>query len=413
MFVLAVLACNGTPDEPTPTGDVTYYEDVAPIIMDNCVSCHVDGQIAPFELRDYATVSVVGTQVADSVVHRRMPPFLADNSGDCRTYEDAAWLSDDEIQTIVDWVDGGMPEGDPANGPSMPDPLGGLDDRTTHSLVMDFDYFADFEGQDDDYRCFVIDPGLTEDGFITAFEIEPGDPEIVHHVIVYAPVDDNALANAYELDDETPTEGYTCFGGPSVDASMVAAWAPGRMVWEYPDGTGIRVEEGMPLIVQMHYNNGGSSNVDSTTVNFEIVDQVDDELYSWFWVNSGIEIPPGEEHVETTYRSTLSRYTGIDDLEVTLLGVGPHMHSIGTALYADVTDGETGDTECLMDLPRWDFNWQFAYMFEEPVEMTFDDRLFLQCDYDSSDRDEWTYWGDGTGDEMCLITMYTTVQAGI
>jgi len=412
MFLIAVMACNG-PDEPTETTDVTFYEDVAPILMDNCVSCHVEGQIAPFELTDYANVSVVGNQVADSVTSRRMPPFLADNSGECNTYKDAAWLSDEEIATIVDWVDGGMPEGDPANAPALPNAMKGLEERTTHSLSMDYDYFADFEGQDDDYRCFLIDPGLTEDGFVTAFEIEPGDPAIVHHVIVYAPTDEAALADAYAQDDASATEGYSCFGGPGVDSSMVAAWAPGRMVWEYPEGTGIRVQEGMPLIVQMHYNNGGTDNVDSTTVNFEIVDEVDDELYSWFWVNADIEIPPGEELVETTYTKSLRGYTGISDLEVTILGVGPHMHSIGTSLYAEVNYKDDDSTTCLVDVPRWDFNWQFAYMFEEPVPMSYADKLTLNCDYDSSDRDEYTYWGDGTGDEMCLVTMYTTVQAGI
>ena len=404
MLLFAAIACTGTEPDPTADADVTYYEDVAPIITENCASCHVDGQIAPFELTDYETVSVV----VDSVVNRRMPPWLADNSGDCNTYKDAAWLSDEEIQTLVDWVDQGMVEGDPESAPGLPDALKGLEERTTHSLVMDFDYFADFEGQDDDYRCFIIDPGLTEDGYITAFEIEPGDPQIVHHVIVYAPADDSALAEAYAADDATETEGYTCFGGPGVASGMVAAWAPGRMVWDYPEGTGIRVEEGMPLIVQMHYNNGGSGNEDSTTVNFEIVDQVDDELLSWFWVNADIEIPPGQDDVETNYRSTLKNYTSYDG-ELDILMVGPHMHSIGTSLRADI-EYQDADTECLVDVPRWDFNWQFAYELEEPMPMSARDRLNMRCNYDSSDRTEATYWGDGTGDEMCLITMYTVLR---
>lgn len=407
MFLLASIACNGssTPDDSV-TGP-TYYEDVAPILADNCVSCHQEGQIAPFYLVDYDSVQVVGTQVADSVVNRRMPPYLADNSGDCRTYEHAAWLEDDEIATIVDWVDADMPEGDPANAPALPEAPLGLEDRTTHSLEMDFEYFADFEGSDDDYRCFLLDPGLTEDGFVTAFEIDPGDPEIVHHVIVYHPSDDAALADAYALDDESGTEGYTCFGGPNVDASMVAAWAPGRMVWDYPEGTGIKVQAGMPLIVQMHYNNGGSSNADATKVNFEVKPEVDEELISFFWVNGDIAIPPGEEdHVETQNTSFRS-YTGYNG-DLNILGVGPHMHGIGSSEYAEIQYKDSGETECLVDVPRWDFNWQFAYMFEERVRVSPTDKLFLQCNYDSTDRDETTYWGDGTGDEMCLLTLYVT-----
>jgi hypothetical protein len=407
-LLLALSACDTTQTDPAETSDApTYYEDVAPILADNCVSCHQAGEVGPFVLVDYETVSMVGQAVADSVVERRMPPFLADNSGSCATYEHAAWLEQDEIDLVQAWVDGGMLEGDPANAPELPSPEAGLEDRTTHSLTMDSEYLADFEDGDDDYRCFIIDPGLTEDGFITAFEIEAGDPEIVHHVIVYHPSDDGDLADAYSLDDSESGDGYTCFGGPRVSASMVAAWAPGRTIWEYPDGTGIAVEAGMPLIVQMHYNNGGISNKDASKVNLEIKPQVDRELTSWFYVNSDIAIPPGEESHEESQMMKLSNYAGFDPGPIEVLGVGPHMHSIGQSLFAEVRYAGSDDTACLVDMPRWDFNWQFAYMFEEPVPMDGDDRLFMSCSFDSSDRDETTYWGDGTSDEMCLVTMYT------
>ncbi|MCP4806658.1 MAG: hypothetical protein GY913_29140 [Proteobacteria bacterium] len=407
MFLFA-LACTGAEPDPAETDGPLYYEDVAPILADNCVSCHQEGQIAPFYLVDYDSVSVVGSQIADSVTDRRMPPFLADNSGECNTYEHAAWLEDDEIATIVDWVDAGMPEGDPANAPELPAAPTGLEERATHSLVMDTPYIADFEGADDDYRCFIIDPGLTEDGYVTAFEIDPGDPEIVHHVIVYHPSDEAALASAYELEEDAGGNGYTCFGGPNVDSSMVAAWAPGRMIWDYPEGTGIKVEAGMPLIVQMHYNNGGTSNEDATTVNFEIQPEVDEELISFFWVNSDIAIPPGEELHEESQKTSFKNYTGYSgDLDI--LGVGPHMHSIGHSEYAEVQFKDTDETACLVDVPRWDFNWQFAYMFEERIRVSGGDKLLLECNYDSSDRTDTTYWGDGTGDEMCLLTLYVTV----
>ena len=407
-LLLALSACDTTSDPDTNPSDApTFYEDVAPILADNCVSCHQVGEVGPFELVDYESVTLVGEAVAVSVENRTMPPFLADNSGSCQTYEHAAWLEQEEIDTVRAWVDGGMLEGDPANAPAMPDPQAGLEDRTTHTLPMSSEYLADFEDSDDDYRCFVIDPGLTEDGFVTAFEIDPGDPEIVHHVIVYHPSDASALAEAYALDDEEAGDGYTCFGGPRVDSSMVAAWAPGRLVWEYPEGTGIAVEAGMPLIVQMHYNNGGISNKDASTVNLEIKPEVDRELTSWFLVHGDIAIPPGEEDHEETQMISLQNYAGFDPGPIEVMGVGPHMHSIGKSMYAEVRYKDSEDTECLVDLPRWDFNWQFAYMFEEPVYMEGADRLFLNCHFDSSDRTETTYWGDGTGDEMCLLTMYT------
>ena len=123
------------------------------------------------------------------------------------------------------------------------------------------------------------------------------------------------------------------------------------------------------------------------------------------WVNGNLNIPPGEsEWVEESERSL-----GRIGLDFKLHNIGPHMHTIGKSLEAKLIHADGSET-CLLDVPRWDFNWQFDYAFEEPITITGDDAISLTCTYDSTDRDTTTRWGDGTGDEMCLTTMFITLD---
>ena len=405
-MILLSLACNGSTQETASPQQPTFYEDVAPVLADNCVSCHQTGEIAPFPLVSYEDTVLVANAVADSVQERRMPPWLAKDDGSCTEYKHSVWLEDEDLQTIVDWVQGDQLEGDPANAPALPDPQPSLDDYT-HSLALTDVYVPDFGGESDDYRCFIIDPGFTHDTFINAFEVVPGNDEVVHHVITYVPSSQAALADAYERDDADPGDGYTCFGGPNVDAFMASMWAPGKNVWEYPPGTGVPVDAGMPHIVQVHYNDTGSEEGDATEVRYRTVDEVDGWLYPWFLVNSDLNIPPNTQgHVESATHK-MNQWVGFGDF--TLTAVGPHMHKLGTGLKASAKTRD-GEEHCLIDVPRWDFNWQMAYEFVEPIEMSGGTEVTLECTFDSSGVDSYTHWGDGTGDEMCLLTMFSVFE---
>ena len=400
MLLLLSLACDPAAETVDPDA-VLYNEHVAPILQARCVSCHQEGAIAPFGLQDYDQVSVLANQVLDSVQTRRMPPYLADASGECNTYVDAAWLSDEELQVLSDWVEGGSLEGDPAANP------GGLAveldlEGVTHSLVLD-PVDVDFSSSDDNYRCFVVDPGLEDEGFLTAFEVLPGNPAIVHHMIVYGLTSDAALADAYELEDADSEPGYECFGGAGVDSSMLAPWAPGTQSWHFPDGTGVRMAAGRPVVVQMHYNNGSQDNSDETVVNLKVEESVETELYPMFWKDSSLDIPPGEEaHVEESSSSLGAQFP------VKIWGVAPHMHKLGLAQQGWIEHADDTET-CLIDVPLWDFNWQLTYVFEEPVIIEPDDRIGMRCTYDSTSVSETTRWGEGTSDEMCIMAMFVSL----
>ena len=257
-MLLLLLACNTPneapidpghtdPDRPTPA-TVTYYQDVAPILANNCVSCHREEGSGPFPLDTYEMAKATASMIENSVSTRRMPPFHVDNSGECRSFEHSAWLTDDEVTTIARWASGDTLEGDivEITVPSFEEP----DFETTHSVTFE-PYEADFATAADDYRCFIVDPQITTESFLTGFEVLPSNREIAHHMILYAPTSNGALNRAYQLDEADPGPGYACYGDPKVDNRMIAPWAPGSDQWYYPEGTGVRMEEGQLLILQM------------------------------------------------------------------------------------------------------------------------------------------------------------------
>ena len=336
-----------------------------------------------------------------------MPPFHADNSGECQSFEHSPWLSDEAVDTISSWVQQGMPAGEPVDIelPSFDEPLF----EGTHSVTFET-YQADFSELPDDYRCFVVDPQVTSPGYLTGFEVLPSNREIAHHMILYAPIDAAALSEAYARDDADPEAGYQCYGGPGIDSRMIAPWAPGSDQWYYPEGTGVIMEEGQILILQMHYSNAGDESLDATTVNLHIQETVEEELWTEFYVHSDIRIPPGEpSHVESLNQK-IRRFSGYDG-PISLRAVGPHLHKMGIASSATLIR-EDGTSSCLIDVPHYDFNWQRVYPLREPLVLQPDDRMEIECVYDSTGQDGMTYWGDGTNDEMCLMTVFATIPSG-
>lgn len=385
--------------DETETGEdsaLTYHRDVRPILATHCVGCHQDGGIAPFAL-DHVDAA---TQFADLIVSvtadRMMPPFGADNSGECNTFRDARWLSDDELSTLAAWAELGAPAGDPATAPADPPPPPGLDGEI-RTITMAAPYSPSDE-LDDDYRCFVIDGAAPADvdTFVTGFDVHPGNPKIAHHVIVWAPRNADAVDQARALDEAEAGEGYTCFGTAGVAASVVAAWAPGGVPSRYPEGIGIPLLPDAPLIVQMHYNTlAGPGMQDQTSIDLRVVQGGVEPARFAAIADLLLALPPGEPLVGTTHMATLAGANA--DLPLRVHGIFPHMHTLGRNL--ELTHG---DDACLIRVPRYDFHWQLLYFYDEPVDLPADALLSLRCDYDTTTRTETTYWGEGTMDEMCI-----------
>jgi len=396
-------------DDSSVTGP-TYHGDVAPILQQNCVSCHYTGGIAPFPLETYEQASVMAAAIKASTENRTMPPWKADNSGDCRTFADARWLSDDEIALLAEWSDNSAPQGDPANAPddtaADPPSLDSID----ATLDMGVSYTPN-DAEPDDYRCFLVDVGAGGQQYLTGFEVHPGDARVVHHVVLFDIADDDALAQAEALDEAEEGPGYTCFGGTGVNGNLVLAWAPGSPATQFPAGTGLSLDATRPAVIQMHYNTSGGSFPDRTTIDLQLADSVETPASFSFLVDPDLSLDPGEEHVENTrswvVQDLVTNWWGQSELteNLSLFGGFPHLHTLGRSIKVErIRDGEA---TCLIDVPAWDFHWQQIYFYDSsPVDLEPTDEIRISCAYDTTSRTEQTVWGEGTSDEMCVTGLY-------
>lgn len=380
----------------------TWWEDVAPIVYAECVSCHQEGGIAPVALIEYEDARQLSGLMASEVEARRMPPWPAGNSGTCNTFVDARWLSQDQIDTIVAWTKAGAPEGDPANRPELPgDPPGLAEVTTTLDTMVDYTPDGDL---DDEYRCFIVDPQITEDMYLTAYEVKPGDSRVVHHVILYAFADEASEQEAQGLDNAEAGPGYTCFGGPGVDgATFAGGWAPGTPPTVYPEGTGIPLRANRKAVMQIHYNTLNGVWSDRTKMDLTLAASVERQALITPIVDGSLALPPQQDYVETS-----ATMTNPAPVPLLVHGMYPHMHQLGTNINVSVVQ-DAGET-CMIDVPEWDFNWQQFYLYEEPLVIMPGDQLRITCGYSTLDQDKTVYWGDGTQDEMCLNFLYVTTM---
>ena len=390
--------------ESDASGAVTFYGDIAPIAARHCTGCHQPGSIAPFSLVDYDSAAPHARSIAAATAARQMPPMPVDNGGACNTYANARWLDDSEIATFQAWAEQGAPEGDSALASPAPAPPSGLD-RVDAELTMVSEYSPGRNGsRQDDYRCFVLPAPSANDAYVTGFEVLPGDSRVVHHVIAFQPRNDAAATQASELDAAEPGEGYTCFGGPGVDADLFAGWAPGTGPTYLPEGTGVGLAGGRNVILQVHYNLAQGVYPDRTRVRLRLSESVERPGYYAPMADLDLVLPPGQANAEASRRVSLNL-----PAPLTIHGVLPHMHGLGRSLHMELESG--GESTCLVDVDRWNFHWQNTWWYETALAFSSLDALSIRCGYDTRSRTDTVTWGEGTSDEMCLAYLYVTSPA--
>ncbi|MDG1481092.1 MAG: hypothetical protein P8R54_15985 [Myxococcota bacterium] len=411
MIWFTALACVNSEETPAEVDSAmpdpsppTWHADVAPIITTSCGSCHTEGGIGGMALTTLAEVTAWSQAIYAAVESGSMPPWLA--SDGCNTYEQDFSLSEAEVQAVLDWIDADMPEGDPAEAVAAEPWQAPSLERVDLSLQMPAPYTP--VGEPDDYRCFVMEWPYEEDAWVTGYAITPGNLAVVHHAIPFLiPPEDAATYRA--LDAEDPADGYSCYGSPGggvtalTSSRWLGAWAPGSGAAVTPEGTGIQVKTGSLVVLQMHYYIDASPGSDQSSLDL----QIETEPQGWAdvqpWTNpawlagAGMEIPANSTGVTHTFQYTAEASFAI---ESALL----HQHTLGTSGRLSVIH-EDGSESCLLDIPRWDFNWQRAYQLVEPQIIAPGDVITLECTWDNP-TDQDIAWGDGTGDEMCLgVTM--------
>lgn len=400
----------------------TYHRDIAPLVQQKCAGCHVEGGIAPFPLQSYEEVFAMRGAVEAAVKSRIMPPWMAAQG--CTDYSHDRSLTDEQIALISRWVQEGGSEGEPTDAPALTAPVQDGLSRVDLELPIPVAYTP--TQSPDEYRCFLIDWPEQAVRYVSGFKGNPGRASIVHHIIAFlAPPGEVATYQA--LDDAEPGPGYTCFGGPggnARNATWIGSWVPGNNGTNYPAGTGIRVAPGSKVVLQIHYNlNSAVSAEDRTTISMSLESSVEKVaiMQPWanpYWLDSrtgGMPIPAGQSDVRHRFAfdmapvlENVTRGVFRNNEAFTVHGSALHMHTLGTKGRLEI-ERKTGGTECMLDIPRWDFHWQGSYQFTQPKLVKPGDRLALECHWDNSlpgARD--VNWGEGTSDEMCLGVFYMT-----
>ena len=385
-------------EDTADSSAVTYHADILPLMERSCIDCHGANRTS-LELMEYSVAASLADQIASAVESERMPPWPPDD--DCRSVHNPGALTADERALFRTWADTGALEGTPAEEEAETDTSR---DEVDADLVLTMaePYLPD-ETVVDDYRCFVVDPGLEEDAWVTAMDVALDNSAIVHHVVVWTDPDHNSAT----LDEEAEGQGYPCYGGPGFDnTTVVGGWAPGGGTMQIPDGLGIQLPAGDPLILQLHYYTANDpGGIDQTSVHVELADDSVAPMYLVPVTVYSLDIPAGESSVVQT--STVGFDIGFD---LKVYGGIPHMHKLGTSIEMTRTSSD-GEEECLMRIPDWDFDLQGFYNLVEHATIHNGDEITLTCTYDNSadnpnqpsDPPQDVQWGDGTDDEMCLV----------
>lgn len=371
--------------EPSVAVDsgVTFHGEVLPMLRTHCLECHRAGEIGPFDVSTPEEVGGWAAMMLETMEQGRMPPWHA--SPEHGAFKNARQMPAEAIALFRRWIDAGMPAGTP--GPAVPEPpaVAGWRLPREPDVVVPLGrkpWNVPATGTID-YQYFVADPHLEEETWVTAAQVVPGAPSVVHHAIVFA-----------------RPERLADFRG----LSLVSAYVPGQRATTFPPGHARRIPARSKFVFQMHYTPDGRPREDLTTIGLVTMprEEVTHEVATLAAVEQDFEIPP---HAAThPVRASLARWPAGS----TLLAVSPHMHLRGRAFELSAVRAD-GSSETLLSVPRYDFNWQHTYEFAEPLALDGIERLDIVAVFDNSaanpvnpDPDETVMWGDQTFEEMAL-----------
>lgn len=444
--------------EPTPTTAVdtvdsadtgvdavrpNWHEDIAPLVAAHCQSCHLSGGIAPFAMSSYDETRPWAPVMAAAVMDATMPPWHAVETDECQPpfgFKHDARLSAAEQALFQGWADAGAPEGDPKLAAPLPEPpsldLAGATRTVLSSAELDLPaagFVRDY------FHCLSIDPGNSETVYLDGLQVIPGNRGVVHHVLIY--VDPNGASASWAGGVKKNCGGGAGISGP---VQLIGGWVPGALPIEPPADVGSELPPGTRLILNVHYHAAATPEVDTGTglaLRWKTTPPRWSSLFQLIGapglgtsLNGPLMIPAGAKgHVEEYVWTVSNGGQTIPDLvDIRLWAALNHMHKVGVDMRVSIEDRDTGVETCLLQTPRWDYNWQRSYAYDTPITSAHrvrgGDKIRVRCTYDNSldnpgVRDILTEvgldfpvditLGEGTLNEMCLTGLGVAIKTGL
>ncbi len=374
-------------DYPDADGSqISYAETIAPMLAENCVSCHRPGGIGPWAMSDHNMVRGFALMIREVLLTQRMPPWHADP-------EVGHWANDrsmtvDELQTLVSWIDAGAPRGegkDPLQDLVTTRPAWG--DLGEPDLVIDIP-FTDVPATGVvDYQYKYVTNPMDKDMWVRASQIRPGDRAVLHHVITRFGM----------IETEGPRKGRISRNGPS---GGLAGYVPGMEPRQLPDNTGTFLPAGATIEFQMHYTTSGKPSTDHSQIGIYFHEaEPEHKINTMILANGRLKIPPhAKAHAEKAVREFKT-----DALVYSIL---PHSHYRGKAAKFEAIYPD-GSREILLNVPNYDFNWQTTYRLQEPKFVPAGTQIVYTNWWDNSaqnpanpDPSREVTWGQQSWDEM-------------
>ncbi len=330
------------------------------------------------------------------IANREKPFPGVDNTGYCGTWANVRWLTSEEIATVVDWVEGGQPEGAAANAPGVtrpaPPPF-----RVDAKFDIGGEYKPGFgEGG---HRCFLT-KGIETPSVLTALRIAATDRRAIEQVSVYALDDEAAESKAASLDAEQPGLGFHCYGTPTVgNAHLLGSWLVGDDAMRFPEGSGTRVPGGRRVLVQVHFNIGWTGGAYASAVRVEAqLDPKAKVLRTEAFTASSTELAPHKRGIAVASNHRVERPTR-------LVAVAPQMHARGRTLQLAVERGSS-DPTCLAAFDHWHYPAaRLVSSLDRPL-LSVGETLRLSCAFQTVGTNVPVKFGPGPEEEECLAWVY-------
>jgi mono/diheme cytochrome c family protein len=364
-------------------GSVSYHGDVFRLMQKHCIQCHRNDGVAPFSLESFEEVEANAPMIQEVIRRGTMPPWYAAevSDGQRSPWANERVLTISEKETLAAWIRAGRPEG---NAEDAPEPL-----EFSAGWQIDADSIYEAPAVHVKatgvmpYEYILIDTKESQDRWIDGIEIRPSAPQAVHHVLAFV---------VPPGQDPRKMNGINYWG----------VYAPGSGAQVYPEGYARKLPKDSKILLSMHYTPTGEAVVDRTQIAVRRASKAPEfEVRTTSVANTDFTIPAGAENYEITAKVRWPR-------DVRVLGYLPHSHLRGTAARYEVVS-RSGDSEILLDVPRYDFNWQLFYRYREPRTVPAGSTVKYTAWYDNSENNpanpdptQDVEWGDQTFEEMHL-----------